>query len=93
MRKKIQTPTEAEIATRKRLRLIGQWFNTLNIRLVANSSVPDGDGLPAPIRKEIDEQKFEPADLMAIRNEPFKWTRSNPYQWLWLLHRYQNSSK
>jgi len=80
-------PTEEEIATHKRLRQICDWFKDLNARVAASHPV---QGLTPKVVQEIAAQNFQRADLMAIRNAPHKWTRADPYKWLWLLHRYQN---
>jgi len=86
MKTKFTPPTEEEIATRKRLRLICEWFAGLNHRIVN----PPDQGLPKEVLQEIAAKNFDAGDLMAIRDRPHHWTRSNPYQWLWILHRYQN---
>lgn len=78
-----------EIETKKRLRLICEWFAQLSDKVA--TAEPDRGLRPATIAL-IDAQGFERADLCAIRSTPGKWTLKNPYQWLWLLHRYQNGN-
>ena len=89
MKTKFSPPTAAEIATSKRLRTICDWFNELNGRI--SGSQPE-TGLTENVVQDIQSQNFDRGDLMAIRNTPHKWTRHDPYQWLWILHRYQNKS-
>ncbi len=86
MKTKIIAPTAEQIADRKRLRLICEWFNDLNTQLAA------GECLATDVRAEIDAQNFDRSDLMAIRNRPGLWAVGDPYRWLWILHRYQNSA-
>lgn len=88
MRTKPHQQTEQEVATRKRLRLICEWFQALNGE-IAKSQLPE-QGLPLEMVAKITAQNFDRADLMAIRGRPHYWTKSNPYEWLWILHRYQN---
>lgn len=92
MRNHPNLPSPLQIETNKRLRLICEFFYNLNERLIGISK-PSDSGLPKNIISEIEAQNFDPSDLMAIRNTPGKWTRRNPYQWLWILHRYQNKSR
>lgn len=77
------------VKIRKRLRKICEWFEALNSRSGADQ--PD-EGITEALREEIQSQNISKADLAAIRATPFKWTRGNPYEWLWILHRYQNTS-
>lgn len=73
-------------ATRKRLRLICEWFEKFNTKITK----PDFGKLTPEMRAEIEAQNFRSDDLMAIRNSPGSWTLRDPYIWLWILHRYQN---
>lgn len=76
------------VETRKRIRKICEWFAALN-KEISESELPH-QGLPESVVTRIHDQNFRPDDLMAIRNTPFAWTMTNPYDWLWILHRYQN---
>jgi len=83
----MKTATEIDPALRKRLRLICEWFAKLNERTHSKNFY---NGLSPEVIAEIEAQEFDPADLMAIRDTPHRWTLGDPYLWLWLLHRYQN---
>ena len=97
MRSIPKPPTEQEIAVRKKLRLTCEFFDTLNqtadLRDAANAG-QDSNFLPPETVTAIEEycrdHEVNNADLMAIRDTPGRWTRSNPYAWLWMLHRYTN---
>jgi hypothetical protein len=90
MKSRIATSTPQEIEFKKRLRLICEWFDSLNGRM---PSIDDADrGLPQSVIDEISAQQFDRTDLMAIRATPGKWTLRDPYKWLWILHRYQNQT-
>ena len=91
MKEKITMPTESEIATRKRLRLICEWFSALNQSV--SSRGESWETVEKRAFAEVEAQHFDRADLVAIRGCPGKWTRGNPYEWLWILHRYQNSKQ
>jgi hypothetical protein len=82
-------PSKEELETRRRLRQICDWFAALNFR--TELVVVPKKGLPQWAIDEINRQHFNAGDLMAIRNTPHKWTKSDPYKWLWILHRYQNA--
>ena len=79
--------TEQEIATNRRLRLACEFLRE------TAAQAADDDGISnetvAAIQK-YEAENLKPGDLMAIRDRPGQWCLENPYQWLWLLHRYQN---
>jgi hypothetical protein len=97
MRSIPKPPDEQEIALRKKLRLTCECFATLNqttdLRDDANAG-QDSNFLPPAAVEAIAaycrDHNVTNADLMAIRSTPGRWTRSNPYDWLWMLHRYTN---
>ncbi len=90
MKTRIAMPTEAEIATRKRLRLLANQLQTI-AATVTGSETADAvpDKLPARIVTELKALNAERGDLMALRQTPHKY-HSKPYDWLWMLHRFQN---
>ena len=84
--------TKQEISTNRRLRLACEFFRELS------AQTPSNEPLSLPSKTIEDIQKYEaenlkPGDLTAIRTHPGQWCLENPYQWLWLLHRYQNNQK
>lgn len=86
MKAQIYKESPEEIATRKRLRLICQWFADFNKQGLG----AEADCLNDSTRAQIDAQGFAFGDLVAIRNSPGSWHLGNPYEWLWILHRYTN---
>jgi len=97
MRSIPKPPNEQEIALRKKLRLTCEFFATLNqttdLRNDADAG-QDSNFLPpaavTAIAAYCRDHDVTKADLVAIRSTPGRWTRSNPYDWLWMLHRYTN---
>jgi hypothetical protein len=92
MHPKPKIPTASEVALRKKLRLLCEFFANLNAEIVGDAEWDETltPELVARIRAYLAEHQIEPADLMAIRNRPGHWCHGNPYEWLWLLHRYLN---
>jgi hypothetical protein len=89
VRTRTKPPTETEIATNKQLRLLCQQLETIAATVTGSEtadSVPDQ--LPVRIVDAITALQADRADLMAIRQTPFKW-HHQPYRWQWMLHRYQ----
>jgi hypothetical protein len=90
MRSRPKQSTPQEIATNKRLRLL-----CLKLAEIAGTVTPSEtaesipDKLPQRIVDLLNVLNADRADLMAIRQTPFKWN-TRPYDWLWMLHRYQN---
>jgi len=90
-------PTETDVALRKKLRLLGEFFASLSATHPKKWYGMDRDPnhLPprtvAAVQTYAREHGIENADLMAVRDRPGHWCRmSQPYRWLWLLHRYTN---
>lgn len=90
-------PSEQEIALRKKLRLTCDFFAALNLttdlRDAANAG-QDSNFLPhesvAAIAAYCRDHAVTNGDLLLIRGTPGQWSLSNPYDWLWMLHRYTN---
>jgi hypothetical protein len=95
-----KTPSEQEISLRKKLRLTCEFFAALNLTTglhdAANAG-QDSNFLPpetvAAIAAYCRDHDLTNTDLVAIRSAPGRWTRSNPYGWLWMLHRYRNARR
>lgn len=81
--------TEQEITTNRRLRLACEFFRELSAQTPSDEPLSLSNETIAAIQK-YEAENLEPGDLMAIRDRPGQWSLQNPYQWLWLLHRYQN---
>lgn len=82
--------TEQKITTNRRLRFACEFFRELSAQTTdADSSDGISSETIAAIQK-YEAENLKAGDLMAIRNHPGQWSIENPYQWLWLLHRYQN---
>jgi hypothetical protein len=85
-------PSPSEIQTNKRLRLLCNELASINASVTDSEMKGCDDArnrLPARVVDAINALNADRADLMAIRQTPFKW-HSQPYNWLWMLHRYQN---
>jgi hypothetical protein len=95
--------TEQEIATRRRLRLACEFLGKLAANemtthaILAASNETHATLSPTELSEETiaalrdyESTHLQPGDLLAIRNRPGQWCLTNPYDWLWVLHRYQN---
>ncbi len=102
MRTPLKPPTDEDIALSKKLRGICEHFKMLSQSDAhatayeqAKRKDREDSNFLAPvtviaINNYIREHDITNGDLMTIRNTPGKWCRGNPYDWLWMLHRYTN---
>jgi hypothetical protein len=82
--------TKQEIATHKRLRLACEFLGKLATNEPADLPPSDLSEEAVAAIRDYETTHLQPGDLIAIRSRPGHWCLTNPYQWLWVLHRYQN---
>ena len=82
--------TKQEIATHKRLRLACEFLVELADNEPADLPPSELSEESVSALRQYEADNLQASDLLAIRNRPGQWCLTNPYNWLWVLHRYQN---
>jgi len=96
MKSRIYMPSQHELATKKRLRAVSDFFSKIEVERSGPAEgvrYEEPNWLPDSMVKEIADyvqaNSITNADLMAIRQTPTLW-HHEPEPWLWILHRYTN---